>query len=365
MTTPPLGTEGRNPLDPASGSVLAETLENAIELKDVEGLSQGQIVRRRFFRHRGAIGGFLTLAIIVILAYTSIGIFGIHGWWKWDPNAQPELAQAGGRPTFSLPSWLGGSGFAIGDHPFGQDELGQDTFARTMKGTQTSLDVMFVIGIVAGLLGMVVGAVAGYYRGWIDQLLMRMTDLVITFPVLVIGAVLGKAVSHSSPLLLAICLGAITWTTLARLVRGEFLSLREREFVDAAKVAGASSFRIMRKHMLPNSMGVIIVNTTLLMSTAVLLETALSYLGFGVQSPNVSLGKMIDDYQTAFATRPWLFWWPGVFIILIALSVNFIGDGLRDAFDPRQKRIPSARQMDRAAQREAAEARTAAGTAEQ
>jgi ABC-type dipeptide/oligopeptide/nickel transport system permease subunit len=310
-------------------------------------------------RHRGAIGGFVTLAVIMLLAYTSIGIFGIHGWWKWDPNAQPSLTNAGGTPTLSLPTWLGGDGFAIGTHPFGQDELGQDTFARTMRGTQTSLDVMFVIGIVAGLLGMIVGAVAGYYRGWLDQLLMRTTDLVITFPVLVIGAVLGKAVSHSSPLLLAICLGAITWTTLARLVRGEFLSLREREFVDAAKVAGASDFRIMRKHMLPNSMGVIIVNTTLLMSTAVLLETALSFLGFGVQSPNVSLGKMIDDYQTAFSTRPWLFWWPGVFIIMIALSVNFIGDGLRDAFDPRQKRIPSARKMEKAARHEA-EARDAA-----
>jgi ABC-type dipeptide/oligopeptide/nickel transport system permease subunit len=352
MTTPPLG-DNKSPLDPGAGSVVTETVENAIELKEVEGLSQGQIVRRRFFRHRGAIAGFVTLAIIILLAYTSIGVFGIHGWWKWDPNAQPTLTNAGGKPTLSLPTWLGGSGFAIGDHPFGQDELGQDTFARTMRGTQTSLDVMFVIGIVAGLLGMIVGAIAGYYRGWIDQLLMRMTDLVITFPVIVIGAVLGKAVNHSSPFLLALCLGAITWTTLARLVRGEFLTLREREFVDAAKVAGASDFRIMRKHMLPNSMGVIIVNTTLLMSVAVLLETSLSYLGFGVQAPNVSLGKMIDDYQTAFATRPWLFWWPGVFIIMIALSVNFIGDGLRDAFDPRQKRIPSNRRMERAAERQA------------
>jgi peptide/nickel transport system permease protein len=352
MSTP-LGTEGHNPIDPQGGGVVEDTVENAIELKEVEGLSQGQIVRRRFFRHRGAIGGFVTLAVIIVLAYTSIGVLGIHGWWKWGPNEQPSLTNAGGTPTLSLPSWLGGNGFAIGSHPFGQDELGQDTFARTMKGTQTSLNVMFVIGFVAGLLGMVVGALAGYYRGWLDQLLMRLTDLVITFPVLVIGAVLGKAVSHSPPFLLALCLGAITWTTLARLVRGEFLTLREREFVDAAKVAGASDFRIMRKHMLPNSMGVIIVNTTLLMSIAVLLETSLSYLGFGVQAPNVSLGKMIDDYQTAFATRPWLFWWPGIFIILIALSVNFIGDGLRDAFDPRQKRIPSVRRMARAAEREA------------
>jgi len=337
------------PIEPGGGptTLLTETVENAIELKEVEGLSQGQIVRRRFFRHRGAIVGLVVIALIILLAYTSIGIGSLNGWWKWDPNDQPPLVN-GGTPTLSLPSWLGGDGFAIGTHPFGQDELGQDTFARTMKGTQTSLDVMFVIGIVAGLIGMTVGAIAGYFRGWLDQVLMRMTDLVITFPIIVVGAVLGKAVSHSSPWLLALCLGAITWTTLARLVRGEFLSLREREFVDAAKVAGASSFRIMRKHMLPNSIGVIIVNTTLLMSTAVLLETALSYLGFGVQSPNVSLGKMISDYQTAFATRPWLFWWPGIFIIMIALSVNFIGDGLRDAFDPRQKRVPSAREMDKA-----------------
>ena len=345
------------PLEPTGGldTLPTETNENAIEMREVEGLSQGQIVRRRFFRHRGAIGGLVVLLLIVVLAYSSIGIWGIHGWWKWDPNTQASLTNAGGTPTLSLPSWLGGDGFAIGTHPFGQDELGQDTFARTMRGTQTSLDVMFVIGIVAGVLGMTVGALAGYFRGRLDQVLMRLTDLVITFPIIVIGAVLGKAVQHSSPLLLAICLGAITWTTLARLVRGEFLTLREREFVDAAKVAGASSFRIMRKHMLPNSIGVIIVNTTLLMSTAVLLETSLSYLGFGVQSPNVSLGKMIDDYQTAFATRPWLFWWPGIFIILIALSVNFIGDGLRDAFDPRQKRVPSERQMDKAAERQARE----------
>jgi ABC-type dipeptide/oligopeptide/nickel transport system permease subunit len=356
MTLPP-GDDARTPLDPPHGLAPTETLENALELKDVEGLSQGQIVLRRFFRHRGAIAGFLVLALIVLFAYTSVGFWGIHGWWKWDPNAQPPVTRAGGRPTLGLPGWLGGDGLAIGTHPFGQDELGRDGFARVMRGTQTSLDVMFVIGIVAGVIGMAVGAVAGYFRGWVDQLLMRTTDLVITFPVLVIGAVLGKAVSRSSPLLLAICLGLISWTTLARLVRGEFLSLREREFVDAAKVAGASSFRIMRKHMLPNSMGVIIVNTTLLMSTAVLLETALSFLGFGVQFPNVSLGKMISDYQTAFSTRPWLFWWPGVFIILIALSVNFIGDGLRDAFDPRQKRVPSARKMQRAADREASDRR--------
>ena len=114
--------------------------------------------------------------------------------------------------------------------------------------------------------------------------------------------------------------------------------INRREFVDAARVAGASNFRIIRKHMLPNAMGVIIVNTTLLMSAAVLLETSLSYLGFGIRNPDVSLGTMISQYQSAFGTRPWLFWWPGLFIIIIALSINFIGDGLRDALDPRLAR---------------------------
>jgi ABC-type dipeptide/oligopeptide/nickel transport system permease subunit len=341
MSTP---LEPTGHLEPTS----SDTIENAIELKDVEGLSQGQIVRRRFFRHRGALVGLAALFLVALLAYSSIGAFGVPGWWKFD-HVTPGNVQNGGSPSLSLPTWLGGGGFAIGDHPFGQDEIGRDIFARAMKGTQTSLDVMVIISLLAALIGMTIGALAGYFRGWIDQGLMRFTDLFITFPVIVIGAVLGKLAGGAGPFWLAVALGAITWTTLARLVRGEFLSLREREFVDAAKVAGASSFRIMRKHMIPNAMGVIIVNTTLLASQAVLLETALSYLGFGIKSPDVSLGTMISEYQSAFSTRPWLFWWPGLFIVIIALSVNFIGDGLRDAFDPRQKRVPSARAMNKAA----------------
>ena len=333
----------------------SDTVENAIELKDVEGLSQGQIVRRRFFRHRGALAGLTALFLVALLAYTSIGAFGVPGWWKFD-HFTPGDVQNGGSPTLSLPGLFGGDGFAVGSHPFGQDEIGRDIFARVMKGTQTSLNVMVIISLLAALIGMTIGALAGYFRGWIDQGLMRVTDLFITFPVIVIGAVLGKLAGGAGPFWLAVALGAITWTTLARLVRGEFLSLREREFVDAAKVAGASSFRIMRKHMIPNAMGVIIVNTTLLASQAVLLETALSYLGFGIKSPDVSLGTMISEYQSAFSTRPFLFWWPGLFIVIIALSVNFIGDGLRDAFDPRQKRIPSARAMAKAARADTAAA---------
>ena len=129
------------------------------------------------------------------------------------------------------------------------------------------------------------------------------------------------------------------WTGMARLVRGDFLTLREREFVDAARLAGASNRRIIFKHILPNAIGVITVNTTLLMSSAILLETALSYLGMGVRPPDTSLGRLISENQAAFQTRPWLFWWPGLFIVIICLCINFIGDGLRDAFDPRQKKL--------------------------
>ena len=149
----------------------------------------------------------------------------------------------------------------------------------------------------------------------------------------------GVAAGGLGPLVLAVLLGFVAWTGVARLVRAEFLSLREREFVEAARVAGASDMRIIFKHILPNAMGVVIVATTLLIAAAIILETSLSFLGYSVQSPDVSLGKLISDNEAAFATRPWLFWWPAAFIVVLSLLVNFIGDGLRDAFDPRQKRV--------------------------
>ncbi|WP_169080089.1 ABC transporter permease [Microcella alkalica] len=330
--------------------------ENNLELKEVEGLSQGQIVRRRFFRHRGALVSMVVLAFIIITAFSSVGLsfsfFGIDvrtpGWWQWNWTQIPD-PQNGGAPTLSLvPEFLGGEGIRFGDHPFGQDEVGRDIFAVVMRGTQQSIVIMVVVGVIAVSIGTVIGAVSGFFRGWRDSVLMRFTDIIITIPVIVVGAVVGKAVGNQGALALAIVLGLFAWTGLARLVRAEVLSLREREFVDAARVAGASNRRIIFKHVLPNAIGVIIVNATLLMAAAILLETALSFLGFGVQSPDTSLGKIISDNQAAFATRPWLFWWPGVFIIAIALCINFIGDGLRDAFDPRQKRLPSARALARA-----------------
>ncbi|MDO8336714.1 MAG: ABC transporter permease [Microcella sp.] len=330
--------------------------ENNLELKEIEGLSQGQIVRRRFFRHRGALVSMVVLAFIIILAFSSVGFafsfFGIDirtpGWWQWTWTQIPT-PQNGGAPTLSLvPEFMGGDGVRFGDHPFGQDEVGRDIFAVVMRGTQQSIVIMFVVGIIGVTIGTVVGAISGFFRGWRDSVLMRFTDIIITIPVIVVGAVVGRAVGNQGAFALAVVLGLFAWTGLARLVRAEVLSLREREFVDAARVAGASNRRIIFKHVLPNAIGVIIVNATLLMAAAILLETALSFLGFGVQSPDTSLGKIISDNQAAFGTRPWLFWWPGAFIIAIALCINFIGDGLRDAFDPRQKRLPSSRALARA-----------------
>ena len=329
----------------ATGEILAGG-ENAIANKEVEGLSQGQIVRRRFFHHRAAVFALVTFASIILFVMTSletkIGPIRIPGWWKWTVEDIPELRYEDcpggttGCPTISIDPRS--DAFGLGTHPFGQDDIGRDYFALVMNGARRSLMIMFVIGAVAGFIGVVVGSISGFYGKKVDAVLMRLVDFIQTVPSIIIAAVIGKAAGKVGPLYLALFLGVLGWTGLARLVRAQFLSLREMEFVDAARVAGASNLRITFKHILPNAVGQIIVVITLIMAGAILTETALSYLGFGVVAPDVSLGLLISQYESSFTTRPWLFWWPGFFIISIALCVNFIGDGLRDAFDPRQRR---------------------------
>ncbi|MFM2412508.1 MAG: hypothetical protein RLZZ587_841 [Actinomycetota bacterium] len=327
--------------------------ELTIEQRQTEGLSLSTVVRRRFFQHRAAVTSLIVLALIILLAFTSVGTiiggtgklaadfeagkivldgFRITGWWQFNWYENYPITTPGG-----LPSW---------EHPFGQDTLGKDIFARVMRGIQQSLTVVTLIGVLATVIGVVVGALAGFLRGWLDSLLMRMTDVIIIIPGLILGAVLGRTVGGNA-ISLGILLGLVSWTGLARLVRGEFLALREREFVDAARVAGASNARIIFRHILPNSIGVVVVNATLLMSAAILTETALSFLGFGITAPDISLGQIISEYNEAFKTRPWLFWWPGFFIVVVALCINFIGDGLRDAFDPRQRRMPKTSSLSR------------------
>lgn len=305
------------------------SVEKQLDLSQ-KSYSQGQLVRRRFLRHRGAMVSLVALLFITVFAFTSIGYGIIPGWWGknyWDG----AFVENGGRPTLKV--WP----FSAGEYPFGQDNAGKDYFALTMRGTQRSLIVAFTVGLASTFIGTAIGALAGYYRGWIESVLMRITDLFIVIPGLVLAAVFGK-MANGGIWPLAFLLSIIGWTGLARLVRGEVLSLREREFVTAAEAIGTGSGRIIFKHILPNTIGTIIVSATLTIAGTILTESALSFLGWGVRPPDTSLGLLISTYQNSFQSRPWLFWWPGMIILAIALAVNFLGDGLRDAFDPRQNR---------------------------
>jgi peptide/nickel transport system permease protein len=332
-----------------------EKNENEIALHETESLSQGQIIFRRFVRHKAAMFSVFALFFIILFTYSASGIHlgtktnpvTIPGWWKYSiTQIDPEGAIATmckngvtGCPTLDLiPPFIDGTGFNFGAHPMGTDIIGTDYFALVTRGAEQSIMVMLIVGLLGMFIGTTIGAIAGYFGGMVDAVLMRLTDVFLVTPTIVIGAVIGRRFGNLGIVPLALMLGFFAWMGLARFVRTEFLTLREREFVDAARLAGASDTRIIFKHILPNAIGVIIVAGTLLMSGAILIETALSYLGFGVQAPDVSLGTLISQYQDSFSVSPWLFWWPGAFIVSIALCINFIGDGLRDAFDPRQKR---------------------------
>lgn len=315
----------------AADSTLAPIEAAQIAATRTVAQSEAKLVLRRFVRHRAAMTAIVILLLLVILAFSSIGFGPIPGWWKQGYEDVGALAN-GGKPTLRL--WP----FTLGDHPFGQDNIGRDYFARTMRGMQQSILIALLVGIGSTVLGTVIGAIAGYFRGWVEAVLMRLTDVVITIPLLAVAAVVGHAIKGGGIVMLGLLLGAVTWTGLARIVRGEFLSLREKEFVDAARTVGASPWRIIFRHILPNCVGVITVSATLSISGAILLEASLSFLNFGISEPDTSLGQLLQQYRQSMETRPYLFWWPGILIVLISLTINFIGDGLRDAFDPRQNR---------------------------
>ena len=283
----------------------------------IKARSQFQMAYARFIHHKMALIGLFTF--VAILLFSTIGpVF-------WHYSYAQITSQFGTGPSLA--------------HPFGTDTIGHDMFAQVMAATSTSIQTALVVAAIATALGTLIGAAAGYYGKWADALLMRFTDLVLIVPGLVILLVLAHTVSKATGnwLWIALILAALFWTYLARLVRGVFLSLREREFIEAEHAIGASSARIILRHLIPNAIGPIIVNATLTIANAILVEAALSFLGLGIAPPQVSLGQLIAAGEGDATVLPYLFYFPAVFLIVIILAVNFIGDGLRDAFDPQQR----------------------------
>jgi ABC-type dipeptide/oligopeptide/nickel transport system permease subunit len=292
------------------------TVEAGLELK---ARSQWSYARSRFLRHRLALVGLFGLVIIF-----GAGIFANY----IAPYSYSEL---------DLSIFLHAP-TSVGHHFFGTDAIGRDLFSRVIFGIRTSLEVGVFVAFVSTIVGLFVGAVAGYYGGVLDNLLMRITDLFLTLPFLAILLTASKLLGQGNQWRISILLAAFFWTGIARVVRGVFLSLREKEYVEAAKASGAGDMRIMFRHILPNTLGPVIVNGTLAVGTAILIEAALSFLGFGIRPPTPSLGELVYESQ-ANPSDWWLSIFPGVMIILIVLCVNFVGDGLRDALDPTQRRI--------------------------
>ncbi len=219
-------------------------------------------------------------------------------------------------------------------HPMGTDHLGRDNATRVLYGARVSLLVGLLSALIATLVGTIVGALAGFYGGLTDNLLMRATDVVLSIPLLPLVIVLSGFLRPNLYLLVLI-IGVLGWMGTARLVRSQFLSLRGRDFVEASRALGSSGIRIMFLHMLPNALGPILVSTTLSVGGAILLESALSFFGFGVQPPTPTWGNLLNSSRDWLDIAPWIATFPGLFILVTVLAVNFLGDGLRDAFDPR------------------------------
>jgi peptide/nickel transport system permease protein len=278
------------------------------------------MVWKRFRRHPGAIAGLIILSIIilgVILAPLS----------PYDPE-ESDI-----RNRFQPPSL---------QHPFGTDALGRDLLTRCLYGGRVSLMVGFLVVLITLAVGVPIGAVAGFSGGWIDNVLMRITDAALSMPSLMVLILLSAILREveipffetNDLLTIALVIGALSWMSVARLVRASFLTIKEMEFITAARCVGTPRMRIMGRHILPNAVGPIIVESTLTMGWAIMEEAGLSFLGFGIHPPTPSWGNLLESAWEHMVKYPWLAIFPGLMIFFTIISINYIGDGLRDAFDP-------------------------------
>ena len=297
---------------------------------DTPPLTLGALTWRRFRRHKMALIGVFVL--IFLFAFAFGGSFFVS-----------EKYANHNDTTFSMhPPSLA--------HPFGTDAIGRDILARTIYGGQISLIIGLFAVLIETFFGIMVGALAGYYGGVLDSLLMRITEAMLNIPEIFLLIVMAKFFAGRIPdldilgrtfsgsvIVIVVIIGATSWMYIARIVRAEFLSLKENEFILAARATGTSNSEIIFLHILPNSIAPIVVTATLGVANAILAEAYISFLGLGVQPPTATWGNMLDGANNYLDTAPWLWFFPGLLILLTVLSINFLGDGLRDALDPRSR----------------------------
>ena len=309
------------------GALAPRTLDEAdTDALDVTPIrTYWQLARRRFLRNRLAVAGLIVLALLVV---ASVVIPAMTG----DAWRTALLAKVNAPPAVGVAP---DGSFELA--PLGYSDIGQNVLARVAKATGTSLSIGFAAVVIIVGLGVSIGSVAGYFGGWVDNVLMRFVDIVLSLPGLFIILALVSFWGGGSIWVIIVAIGITSWTLAARLVRAEFLRLRGVDYVHAARALGASPFRIMLRHMLPPAMAPIIVAATLGVADSVVVEAALSFLGFGISQPEASLGNMLTEARTYFFRNPMLVAWPGLVLVAIVMSASFLGDGLRDALDPRQR----------------------------
>ncbi|GAC1531389.1 MAG: ABC transporter permease [Vulcanimicrobiaceae bacterium] len=298
----------------------------AAPLPDDEFVVERHGVWKRFRKHRLALFG-----ACVLLAVTFV-----CGFAKFLAPADPNF--------IDQVHWSGNAlAPGVGGHLLGTDENGRDLLARLMYGGQISLTIAFFTVLMQISIGTVVGALSGYYGGWIDYVLMRVTDVFLSIPLLPLLLVLTAIVAASSNKaslglgVIVVIIGGLSWPGVARLVRSSFLSLREKEFCEAARALGNPDLRIIFRHLLPNAIAPIIVQGTLSVATVIIVESTLSFLGFGIQPPTASWGNMLANAESNMAIAPWVAIFPGLAILVTVLAINYLCDGLRDALDPNMK----------------------------
>ncbi len=299
-----------------------------------------QLFWRRLRRDKVAMSALVFIVLLILVAVLAPLIVKLVG------APEPTVRDKGSLDDFGLPD-ADGRGAPGSTHLFGVDQIGRDVFSRTLYGARISLIVAFLATIISVTVGVTLGMIAGYYRGWVDSVLSRIMDIQLAFPVLLLAIGLGAACALEG------CFGGLLqpglpvvvfvialaqWPYMARIIRGQTLSLREKEFIEAARSLGASDFRIIFREILPNLVAPIIVYSTLIIPTNILFEAALSFLGVGVKAPNPSWGQMIADAVSIFDTAWWYMFFPGLALLLTVLAFNLVGDGLQDALNPKSGR---------------------------